>query len=245
MSSPDSASKFALVVPTLNEAGNIEPLLDRVRAALDSLVLSIELIVVDDGSTDGTCEIVSACRDDDPRIKLLVRKNQKGLAGAVLHGWRHTDADLLGVMDADLQHPPEILPALLEAVRQGNDIAIGSRYTKQTRVDGWNPLRQLASRISTWATLPFQRKGLRVKDPMSGFFIVRRECVDGIEFQTQGFKILLEVLVRGRINSAVEVPFQFGLRHAGDSKADVKVAFHYFSLLGKLSRDLIFKPGQQ
>ena len=241
----DSVGKFALVIPTLNEAGNIEPLMDRIRTALDPLSIAYEIIVVDDGSADGTREVVSVCSDSDPRIKLLVRTNQKGLAGAVIHGWRHTDADLLGVMDADLQHPPELLPALLRAVAQGNDIAIGSRYTKATRVDGWNPLRQWVSRLSTWATLPFQKNGVRVKDPMSGFFIVRRECVDGVEFQTQGFKILLEVLVRGKIYSAAEVPFQFGLRHAGKSKADVKVAFHYFSLLGKLSRDLIFKPGHQ
>jgi dolichol-phosphate mannosyltransferase len=241
----DSVGKFALVIPTLNEAGNIEPLMDRIRTVLDPLSIAYEIIVVDDGSADGTREVVSVCSDSDPRIKLLVRTNQKGLAGAVIHGWRHTDADLLGVMDADLQHPPELLPALLRAVAQGNDIAIGSRYTKATRVDGWNPLRQWVSRLSTWATLPFQKNGVRVKDPMSGFFIVRRECVDGVEFQTQGFKILLEVLVRGKIYSAAEVPFQFGLRHAGKSKADVKVAFHYFSLLGKLSRDLIFKPGHQ
>ncbi|PYX78412.1 MAG: hypothetical protein DMG70_31750 [Acidobacteria bacterium] len=245
MQSNDSVGKFALAIPTLNEGGNIEPLIDRIRTALDPLPIAYELIVVDDGSTDGTREIVSACADSDPRIKLLVRKNQKGLAGAVIHGWRHTDADFLGVMDADLQHPPEVLPALLRAIQQGNDIAIGSRYTKATRVDGWGPLRQWVSRLSTWATLPFQKNGVRVKDPMSGFFIVRRECVDGIEFQTQGFKILLEVLVRGKIHSAAEVPFLFGLRHAGKSKADVKVAFHYFSLLGKLSRDLIFKPGHQ
>ena len=241
----DSVGKFALVIPTLNEAGNIEPLMDRIRTVLDPLSIAYEIIVVDDGSADGTREVVSVCSDSDPRIKLLVRTNQKGLAGAVIHGWRHTDADLLGVMDADLQHPPELLPALLRAVAQGNDIAIGSRYTKATRVDGWNPLRQWVSRLSTWATLPFQKNGVRVKDPMSGFFIVRRECVDGVEFQTQGFKILLEVLVRGKIYSAAEVPFQFGLRHAGKSKADVKVAFHYFSLLGKLSRDLISKPGHQ
>jgi len=245
MQSNDSVGKFALAIPTLNEGGNIEPLIDRIRTALDPLPIAYELIVVDDGSTDGTREIVSACADSDPRIKLLVRKNQKGLAGAVIHGWRHTDADFLGVMDADLQHPPEVLPALLRAIQQGNDIAIGSRYTKATRVDGWGPLRQWVSRLSTWATLPFQKNGVRVKDPMSGFFIVRRECVDGIEFQTQGFKILLEVLVRGKIHSAAEVPFLFGLRHTGKSKADVKVAFHYFSLLGKLSRDLIFKPGHQ
>ena len=241
----DSIGKFALVIPTLNEAGNIKPLMDRTRTALDPLSIAYEIIVVDDGSTDGTREIVSACSDSDRRIKLLVRRDQKGLAGAVIHGWRHTDADLLGVMDADLQHPPEVLPSLLRAIQQGNDIAIGSRYTKATHVDGWNPLRQWVSRLSTWATLPFQKNGVRVKDPMSGFFIVRRECVDGIDFQTQGFKILLEVLVRSKIHSAAEVPFQFGLRHAGKSKADVKVAFHYFSLLRKLSRDLIFKPGHQ
>jgi dolichol-phosphate mannosyltransferase len=244
MQSADS-DKFALVIPTLNEAGNIEPLLERIRIALEPTYIDYELMVVDDGSVDGTCDVVSACADEDRRVKLLVRRNQRGLAGAVLHGWRHTDANWLGVMDADLQHPPEVLPLLLQAMRQGNDIAIGSRYTQQPKVDGWNPVRQWVSRISTWATLPFQRNGVRVKDPMSGFFIVRRECIDGIEFQTQGFKILLEILVRGRIHSAAEIPFQFGLRHAGKSKADAKVAFHYFSLLGKLSRDLIFKPGHQ
>jgi dolichol-phosphate mannosyltransferase len=80
---------------------------------------------------------------------------------------------------------------------------------------------------------------------MSGFFIVRRECIQGVELQPQGFKILLEILVRGKIHSAAEVPFQFGLRHAGKSKADVKVALHYFSLLGKLSRDVIFGSSQR
>jgi dolichol-phosphate mannosyltransferase len=101
------------------------------------------------------------------------------------------------------------------------------------------------SRLSTLATLPFQKSGAHVKDPMSGFFIVRRECIEGVELQPQGFKILLEILVRGRIRSAAEVPFQFGQRYAGKSKADAKVALYYFSLLGKLSRDLIFGPSQQ
>jgi dolichol-phosphate mannosyltransferase len=243
MPAPSSKTKFALVIPTLNEAGNIEPLLNRVHAALEPLSLSYEIVIVDDGSVDGTQQVVSNCSATDPRVRLLVRHNQKGLAGAVIHGWQHTDADLLGVMDADLQHPPELLPALLAALEGGADIAIGSRYVQQTRVEGWNPFRQAISRMSTWVTLPFQRK-VRVKDPMSGFFALHRKCIDGVNLQPQGFKILLEILVRGRIRSAVEVPFQFGLRHAGKSKADVTVAFHYFSLLGKLSRDLIFK-GQQ
>ena len=240
MSTPVSKTEFALVIPTLNEAGNIEPLLKRIHAALAHLPLAYEIVIVDDGSVDGTQQVVANCAADDPRVRLLVRNNQKGLAGAVIHGWSHTDAEWLGVMDADLQHPPEILPALLAALEQGADIAIGSRYVQQNHVQGWNPFRQAVSRISTWITLPFQKK-VRVKDPMSGFFALRRRCIEGVNLQPQGFKILLEILVRGRIRSAVEVPFQFGLRHAGKSKADVAVAFHYFSLLGKLSRDLIFK----
>ena len=93
-------------------------------------------------------------------------------------------------------------------------------------------------------TVPFQKSHLRIKDPMSGFFILRRECIEGLKLQPEGFKLLLEILVRGRIRSAVEVPFEFGQRHAGESKADLKVALHYFSLLGKLSREFLLK-GQQ
>ena len=240
MPDSDSIHKLGLVIPTLNEAGNIEPLLDRARTALDPTGLAYEILIVDDGSQDGTQEAALECATKDPRIKLLARENKKGLAGAVIHGWKHTDADLLGVMDADLQHPPEVLPALVAAVAGGADIAVGSRYTQSTRVNGWNPIRQAISRVSTFVTMPFQRR-VRVNDPMSGFFMVRRRCIEGINLQPQGFKILLEILVRGRIRSAVEVPFQFGLRHAGKSKADFKVALHYFFLLGKLSRDLIFK----
>lgn len=237
--------KFALVVPTLNEAGNIERLLKEVQAVLDWSGQRYEIIVVDDGSSDGTSDIVSKYAEQDPRIQLLTRRNQRGLAGAVIHGWNHSDADLLGVIDADLQHPPRLLPELLAAVADGNDIAIASRYAAKDGVRGWNPLRVAISRASTWATVPLQRKGVRVKDPMSGYFIVRRDAIDGIAFETKGFKLLLEILVRARIGSAREVPFHFGRRHAGKSKAGATVAFHYLHLLGKLSRDLFLKPSPQ
>jgi dolichol-phosphate mannosyltransferase len=243
MQAPDSRSQFALVIPTLNEAENIRPLLNRIHASLEPLAVPYEIIIVDDGSKDGTQEVAYACSAADPRVRLLIRNNEKGLAGAVIHGWRHTNAEFLGVIDADLQHPPEVLPALLAGIQSGADLAVGSRYTEQTSVPGWSFFRQAVSRFSTWVTLPFQRR-VRVKDPMSGFFVLRRECIEGVRLQPEGFKILLEILVRGRIRSVVEVPFQFGLRHAGKSKADLRVAFHYFFLLGKLSRDLIFK-GQQ
>jgi dolichol-phosphate mannosyltransferase len=237
--------KFALVVPTLNEAGNIEPLLLRTKAALEAEGINYEVIIVDDGSSDGTQREVRRFAEADPRIRLLVREGEKGLSGAVVHGWQNTDADLLGAMDADLQHPPELLPELVRAIEEGHDIAIASRYVGSRRVEGWNPFRQAISWLTTLTTLPLQRPGVHVKDPMSGFFLVRRESIEGIHLQPQGFKILLEILVRGRIHSAAEIPFRFAPRHAGKSKADVKVAFYYFSLLGKLSRDLLFGSSEQ
>jgi dolichol-phosphate mannosyltransferase len=240
----ESQTKLGLVVPTLNEAGNLELLLSRIRGALDSIALQYEILIVDDGSTDGTRELAATLSRTDSRIKLLVRDHQKGLAGAVIHGWRFTDAEILGVIDADLQHPPELLPLLYEAVASGTDIAIASRYVHSKTVKGWNPLRQAISTISTWVTVPFQKDHLRIKDPMSGFFMLRRKCIEGLKLQPEGFKLLLEILVRGRIQSAVEVPFQFGQRHTGESKADLRVALHYFFLLGKLSRDFILKGEQ-
>ena len=236
---------FVLVVPTLNEAGNIETVLRRVQSALEPLSLSYEVVVVDDGSTDGTPDIVRACSASDSRVRLIARQNQRGLAGAIVYGWRHSGASLLGVIDADLQHPPELLPTLLEAISEGCDIAIASRYADQNGVQGWNPVRAAISRVSTLAALPLQRRELRIEDPMSGFFIVRRAAIEGLSFESKGFKLLLEILVRARIGSAREIPFHFGVRRAGKSKAGAAVAFRYLHLLGKLSRDLILRPSPQ
>ena len=141
--------KFALVIPTLNEAGNIPTLFQRVQAALAPVNIDYELIVVDDNSQDGTGAVVRELGALDPRIRLLVRKGERGLAGAVIHGWKHTDANWLGVIDADLQHPPEILPELLTAIRDGNDIAIASRYVTKNSVTNWNKMRQLISLCGT------------------------------------------------------------------------------------------------
>jgi len=236
---------LALVVPTLNEADNIGILLDSIQQAIEHIDISYTIVVVDDGSTDGTPHVVRKQMQRDNRIELLERPGKSGLAGAILHGWKHVNADFLGVMDADLQHPPALLPELLGTVLEEADIAIASRYTKENGVEGWNPVRAAISRVSTMATRPLLNPKLNVTDPMSGFFIVRRSCIDGLEFQTQGFKLLLEILVRGRIKSAREIPYQFGLRHAGKSKASAAVAFHYLSLLGRLSRELVLRPSSQ
>jgi dolichol-phosphate mannosyltransferase len=231
-----SHPKLALVIPTLNEEANIGALLNRLRQGLDRVAIDYELIVVDDDSRDGTQQSVQAYSQTDPRIRLLVRKGERGLAGAVLFGWKNTDADLLGVIDADLQHPPELVPELVNALLRGKDMAIGSRYVAGDGTAGWNLARRWVSMLGTWVTLPLQRREIRVRDPLSGFFMLQRHCIEGLNLQPQGFKLLLEILVRGKIKSVVEIPYQFGLRHAGTSKASLRVGIEYLQLLGRLSR---------
>ena len=225
---------LALVIPTLNEAENVGGLLLHVRSVLDPVGIPYEIVVVDDDSIDGTGDMVSAIAEQDPRVRLLVRKGQRGLSGAILHGWQNTDARILGVMDADLQHPPELLPQLVAGIRSGHDLVIGSRYTPGGDLGNWNPMRKLLSAAAVWVTWPLQKRKLRAKDPMSGFFLVRRSCLDQVPFQQSGFKLLLEVLVRGHIHSVEEVPFAFGLRYRGASKANFKVAVDYARLLARL-----------
>jgi dolichol-phosphate mannosyltransferase len=235
-----SQEKLALVIPTLGEFRCLPILLAKVREALACLNVPFEILVVDDDSGDGTEELVGSIAAEDPRVRLLVRRGERGLAGAILHGWQHTDASLLGVMDADLQHPPGLLTELLAAMQGDHDLAIASRYAGRSGMQLCHPLRRWVSAVSVWMTWPLQRVrsrfrgAARVKDPLSGYFIVRRHCVESIAFQTTGFKLLLEILMRGRVVSAVEIPFTLGLRKAGRSKAGAKVAWDYLQLLARL-----------
>ncbi|HZR30288.1 MAG TPA: polyprenol monophosphomannose synthase [Terriglobales bacterium] len=234
---PGPVPQLAVVIPTLHEAKNIKAVLERIRGSLDPLDINYELIVIDDDSRDGTESIVKHVAQQDTRVRLLLRQNQRGLAGAIAHGWRHSQAEVLGVIDADLQHPPEVLPELWKTMQAGHDLVIASRYAAPGGMREWNLIRRLLSKISTRLAWPFQRPGIRVKDPLSGFFLVRRSSLDGISLQPEGFKILLEILVKGRIRSVAEVPFVFGLRQAGSSKADLSTGWHYLRLLERLWRE--------
>ncbi len=226
--------KLALVIPTLREADNLRTLLAKTQSALDASGVPYEILIVDDDSCDGTEELVNAITQVDPRVRLLVRKGERGLSGAILHGWQCTDAAILGVMDADLQHPPELIPSLIAGLIKGNDLVIGSRYAHGGGIGAWNPIRKLISAAAVWVTYPLQRSYIRAHDPMSGFFFVRRKCVENVLFQPTGFKLLLEILVRGHIASVDEIPFEFGRRSAGCSKANLKVAWEYLRLLIRL-----------
>ena len=226
--------KLAIVIPTLREAHSLPSLIARLQSALAHAPVHAEILIVDDDSRDGTAELVSALILQDPRIRLLVRKGERGLAGAILHGWQHTDADLLGVLDADLQHPPELLPTLVAAILDGNDLAIASRYVRGGTPGRSSPLRNLISASAILFTRPLQPSRTRISDPMSGYFLVRRSCIQNLAFQPTGFKLLLEILVRGSVDRVREVPYTFGPRTAGKSKATLKVACDYLRLLARL-----------
>jgi dolichol-phosphate mannosyltransferase len=214
---------------------NIELLLNQIVAALSHSWIAWEILVVDDESSDGTPDIVKRFAESEPRVRLLVRAGQRGLAGAITYGWAHTNADLLGIIDADLQHPPELLPTLISKVADGCDIAIASRYVLCHSIEGWSPRRAAIFRISLLASKPVQKPALAVKDPMSGLFVLRRKCISGLDFQPTGFKLLLEILARGHVNSVTEVPFKFAPRWHGKSKANLVTAVHYLSLLCRLT----------
>lgn len=231
---PRFHQKLALVIPTLCEAQNVSSLLEHTGRILDSIEIDYEILVVDDDSRDGTVEIVAAIARRNPRVRLLVRRGQRGLSGAILHGWADTDASIVGVMDADWQHPPELLAELAAVVLSGFDLAVASRYARGGKLCGCDLMRRLFSALGILATLPIQRNGLRATDPLSGFFLVRRDCLLGVPFQQSGFKLLLEILVRARVSSIREVPFAFGQRFRGASKANLRVALDYGRLLAGL-----------
>ena len=114
-------AQLGLVIPTLQEAANIRTVLDRVRWSLDPLGIAYELIVVDDLSGDGIDAIVREIAAADVRVRFVSRIGKRGLGSAVRHGWQSSNAEFLGVIDADLQHPPELLPELWNAVHAGSD----------------------------------------------------------------------------------------------------------------------------
>jgi len=228
------SQKLAIIIPTLHEAENIQELLERIRCSVDPLGVTYESVVVDDDSGDGIEALVQQLSCEDPRIRLLVRKNVRGLAGAIIYGWASTDAEILGVIDADLQHPPELLPQLWQTLQSGVDAVVASRYARQNSGGNWNRLRNVISRLAIFLAWPLQKRSVRVLDPMSGFFLVRRSCIEAIQFQTEGFKILLEVLARAKVRSVVEVPFIFSKRRTGKSKASLRVAIDFLKLLVKL-----------
>ena len=225
---------LSVVVPTYNEAGSVPKLAERLHAALGAR--DWELVIVDDGSPDGTADIAAALA---PRIPTNVvrRAGKGGLASAVIAGFAAARGDILVVMDADLSHPPELVPALLSAIEGGADLAVGSRYVAGGGVEDWPMKRQIVSRVACLmgnALVP-------VRDATSGFFALRRSVIDGVTLNPIGFKIGFEVIARGRYRSVVEVPYTFRDRELGASKFGRREIGQYVVQLGQVARDKLLR----
>lgn len=233
----EAVLRFTLVIPTYNEAGNIEELIARSRDALSASNVDFEIIVVDDDSPDRTWEIVQKISEEDKRVRLIRRQGCRGLASAVAAGWKAAAGDVLGVIDADLQHPPEAVPLLLGKLKDhpSLDIAIASRKVKRAadrRRSTWRKFVSGAASVVAGAMFPGIIRGLR--DPMSGFFILKKEVIAGKKLDPRGYKILLEVLVKGDYDEVAEVPYEFVERGKGKSKAGIREYLRSFFYLFRL-----------
>ncbi|MCJ7523148.1 MAG: glycosyltransferase, partial [Dehalococcoidia bacterium] len=226
------AVELSLIAPTYNEKENIVPLVERVHKALSQY--NYELIIVDDNSPDGTAQLANSLSSKYP-LKVIVRTTERGLASAVVAGFSQAGGQVLGVIDADLQHPPEAIPALLDAIRGGADVAIGSRYVEGGGIEGWSTKREIISiGAKTIARLLLSSvKG--IKDPLAGFFLFRREVIEGAVLTPTGYKILLEVLVKGSASQVVEVPYIFKERERGKSNLTFTEQLNFLKHLSHLA----------
>jgi dolichol-phosphate mannosyltransferase len=222
--------ELCVVIPTLNEAANVEPLLERLGLALAGI--EWEAIFVDDGSSDGTPELLTRIAQADRRVRMIRRIGRRGLSSAVVEGALASTTPVIAVIDADLQHDERILPTLFRAVANGEELAIGTRYGSNGSTGDWNESRLKISRFATALASPIMKT--RLSDPMSGFFAVRRDVLleAAPRLSNVGYKILLDLVASAqRPLRVTEVGYTFGTRVAGESKLDEMVALEYLELL--------------
>jgi dolichol-phosphate mannosyltransferase len=232
--------QLSVVVPTFNERDNVTPLFRRLEAALAGT--AFEVLFVDDNSPDGTWDVVRALAREDGRVRCIRRIGRRGLSGACIEGILASSAPCAAVIDADLQHDETQLSKMLALLQGGEfDLVVGSRYTEGGSADSFNRQRAGASALATEVA----KRVLRVKiaDPMSGFFMIRRDRFEQLapQLSTQGFKILLDIVATARGNLRIkEIPYSFGSRLHGESKLDSMVALDFLGLvLAKLTHDVV------
>jgi len=223
---------FSLIIPTLNEVANIRPLLERILAMAERSSLQPEIIFVDDDSRDGTCEQI-ATYSGPLKVRLIRRKGERGLTGAVVAGARAAGCDLVVVMDADASHPPEEIPRLLAPLIAGShDMVIGSRYIEGGDTPGWPQSRRIASRIASFPASCITG----IRDPLAGFFAVRRQHLTAVNRDLNGFKVGLEIIAASADGFRVlELPIIFSDRKQGSSKMNFPILATYLRQLSRLT----------
>jgi dolichol-phosphate mannosyltransferase len=235
-----ASPQLSIVVPTFKERENIEPLVKLLDRALWGIVW--EVIFVDDDSPDGTSQCVKQLSERDGRVRCIRRVGRRGLAGACVEGILSSSAPVVAVMDADLQHDEALLAKMFAEIQGGADLVVGSRYVEgDSSAAGFSSIRQWGSSAAT--SLAKRFLSVKLSDPLSGFFMIRREVVENVAGQlaNEGFKLLLDIVASvPKQLRTVELPFKFRERKAGESKLDSRVTAEYISLLlSKLSGGLL------
>ncbi len=227
---------FSLVIPTYNESKNIHTLVRILSELLDSTIPGeYELIVVDDDSPDRTWEVALSLMPEYPQLRVMRREGERGLSTAVIRGWQAARGEILGAIDGDLQHPPEVLLKLLAEIKGGADLAVASRHVEGGGVSEWSTMRRFLSRGAQILGLILLPEVIGcVSDPMSGYFMVRRNAIAGRALNPLGYKILIEVLGRGKISQIAEVGYVFQERQGGESKVTWKQYLEYIGHLWRL-----------
>ncbi|ANZ73580.1 BA75_01558T0 [Komagataella pastoris] len=225
----------SIIVPAYKEKNNIRPLVTRIFAGLgNEFSKDTEVIIVDDNSKDGSVEEVDALVKEGYNVRIVVRTTERGLSSAVIRGFQEAKGERLVCMDADLQHPPESVPDVLNALKEAS-FALGTRYAPGVEIDKeWGAFRRFTSWFARLLALPLTP----ASDPMSGFFGLQKTVFASIntnDLDVQGFKIALELLVKAKLPHGIkDVPFSFGLREEGESKLSNKVIVQYLLQLKEL-----------
>jgi dolichol-phosphate mannosyltransferase len=228
---PRRAAELTVVVPTFSERDNIAELVRRLTRVLAGV--DWEVVFVDDDSPDGTSSVAKSIVATNPRVRCIRRVGRRGLSGACIEGILSSSSPIVAVMDADLQHDEALLPRMLQSVRDGADLAIGSRYVEGgSASEGFSTIRRKGSELAT--RMAQRLTGAEVSDPMSGFFMIRREKIEdhAATLAGEGYKLLLDILwTAGKSLKVVELSYRFRERRAGESKLDALVTVDYLGLL--------------
>lgn len=224
--------KTSLIIPTYNEAKNLLPLVEEVWTSIDKNKVDLEFIFVDDNSPDGTGEVAEKLKDEYP-VKVIHRAGKLGLGSAVIEGFNLSYRPYLGVMDADLSHDPAIINSMILAL-ENNDVVIGSRFEKESIVEDRSVIRRVISGTGVFLT----KLLTGVNDPLSGYFFFRRDIVAGIKLETIGYKILLEILIKGKIKKIQEFSYTFRMRIYSFSKLNYK---EYLLFAGQVIKYSFYK----
>jgi dolichol-phosphate mannosyltransferase len=233
----DDSIALSVVVPTFKESENIGLFLEALCDSLDPVLPgAYEIVVMDDDSPDGTLDVAAAVAASRPQVRLVKRLNKRELSTAVIRGWQLSRGQVLSTINADFQHPPALIAGLWQSI-QTNDLVVASRYCKGGGVGNWSIYRRILSRgASLIGQIILPQVYNRTTDPLSGCYMFRRQAIVNVELNPLGYKSLIEILVRGRVRTIAEFPYQMRERERGASKATGARSLDYVKQLIRLRK---------